>query len=824
MRLFALSLFILALSAGCAQTAAAPSKVSTSSTSSSPLPYTIVATGQNKCYDNQSEIASPKPGQPFYGQDAQYRGAQPSYKDNGDGTVSDLNTGLTWVKARGQKMTWEDAIAGAAACRVGGHSDWRMPTIKELYSLINFNGGCAGTVANSRPYLDTKYFDFAYGDESQGVRIIDCQDWSATQYIGKTMSGNPTVFGVNFADGRIKGYPKSFPNGRVAQMYARYVRGNPAYGKNDFQDNGDGTITDRATGLMWQKADSGKGLNWEEALACAANLKLAGHSDWRLPNAKELQSIVDYTRAPSVTQSAAISPLFQVTKLSDGDYPFFWSSTSHLDGPPDRQGSAAIYVAFGSATGWMQGPRLGGAGQGPMPGFGQQPSGGAGGYQLMDVHGAGAQRSDPKNGDPQNFPHGRGPQGDVIRIYNYVRCLRGGDVALSTQTTSAAPAAPAATGRGGLGGPVFGPGGGGPGGQGGLGGPGGQGMQGERRRGPGVGPSGGGPGANAPGGFGPGGQGGPGAGRRGPGGGGPGSGPGGGGPDGAAPGGFGPGGNNPGVAGTGSGLIAPAAVGISQTQTKTQSETQRPSLQYRIVGTGLTKCYDSRSEITSPKPGQPFYGQDAQYQSLKPAYKDNGDGTVSDLNTGLMWIKKPPADKCSWTDAAKVAASLNAQNFAGHNDWRLPNAKELYSIINHGKGWPYIDTKFFICEMAPQVEDQVKNTQYWTSDKSAPVGGRAEAFGVNFATGHIKAYASGMGSYVRCVRGNPDYGRNDFIDNKDKTITDRATGLMWTQQDSAKGMNWEEALATVQTKNKENFLGHNDWRLPNVKEMQSILD
>ncbi len=44
----------------------------------------------------------------------------------------------------------------------------------------------------------------------------------------------------------------------------------------------------------------------------------------------------------------------------------------------------------------------------------------------MDVHGAGAQRSDPKVGDPDNWPEGRGPQGDVIRIYNHVRCVRGG--------------------------------------------------------------------------------------------------------------------------------------------------------------------------------------------------------------------------------------------------------------------------------------------------------------------------------------------------------------------------------------------------------------
>ena len=409
--------------------------------SATPLSYPVVGTAQSECYDTHHEIPPPKPGRIFYGQDAQHPGPAPSYKDNKDGTVSDLNTGLTWVKARGEKLNWAAAIDGAASCRIGGYSDWRTPTIKELYSLINFNGCCCGTVANSKPYIDTRFFEFVYGDPSKGFRIIDCQDWSATQYVGKTMNGNPTVFGVNFADGRIKGYPKSFPGGRSAMMYVRYVRGNPAYGTNVFHDNGDGTITDRATGLMWGKADSEEGMDWEHALSYAAGVKLAGYSDWRLPNAKELQSIVDYTRAPSVTQSAAISQLFRVTKLSDGDYPFFWTSTTHLDGPPDLRGGAAIYVAFGRATGWMQphsGPpgfhtaespgtgsqHSGGPGHSSPPNFEPQPASGAGLYQLLDVHGAGAQRSDPKAGDPAEFPHGRGPQGDVIRIYNYVRLVR----------------------------------------------------------------------------------------------------------------------------------------------------------------------------------------------------------------------------------------------------------------------------------------------------------------------------------------------------------------------------------------------------------------
>lgn len=365
--------------------------------------YVIVGTGQTKCYDDRGEIAPPKPGQPFYGQDAQHPGPLPSYKDNGDGTVSDLNTGLMWVKARGEKMTWDSAVAGAKTCRVGGYADWRMPTIKELYSLINFTGffDFHAGVSGSKPYLDTKYFEFAYGDESKGERAIDCQDWSATEYIRTTMNHNPTVFGVNFADGRIKGYPK-VSRGRARVLYVRYVRGNPQYGKNDFHDNGDGTITDRATGLMWQKADSGKGLNWQQALAYAASLRTAGYTDWRLPNAKELQSIVDYTRVP------AVHPIFQSSSLPGGEHPFYWSSTTHLEGPRDRHGVNAVYVCFGRGLGWMSFPS------------------GTGQARLMDVHGAGAQRSDPKTGNPADYPQGRGPQGDVVRIYNHVRCVRSG--------------------------------------------------------------------------------------------------------------------------------------------------------------------------------------------------------------------------------------------------------------------------------------------------------------------------------------------------------------------------------------------------------------
>ena len=73
----------------------------------------------------------------------------------------------------------------------------------------------------------------------------------------------------------------------------------------------------------------------------------------------------------------------------------------------------------------------------------------------VDVHGAGAQRSDPKNGDPGDYPYGRGPQGDAIRIYNYVRLVRGGDISFSTGNPVVSTTSPDGGGGGGGGGGCF---------------------------------------------------------------------------------------------------------------------------------------------------------------------------------------------------------------------------------------------------------------------------------------------------------------------------------------------------------------------------------
>lgn len=377
--------------------------------------YPLVGTNQLTFYDNQNEITASNPGEDFFGQNANYPGTSPAYQDNGDGTVTDLVTGLMWSQTAdmngdsiidaNDKMTYEGALSNAENYRVGDYTDWRLPTIKELYSLILFSGkdvsGYSGSSTDGmKPFIDTQYFDFAYGDTGAGERIIDAQYATQTKYVDKTMQGDETLFGVNFADGRIKGYGMQL-FGRPKTFFVLYVRGNNSYGVNDFQDNGDGTITDRATRRMWMADDSGAGMNWQQALKYAEQFSFAGYDDWRLPDAKELQSLVDYSRSPATTQSGAIDPLFNCTEIKneagETDFPAYWTSTTHSNWSVVAGGYAA-YVCFGRAMGYMN--------------------------TWMDVHGAGAQRSDPKAGDPADYPQGHGPQGDAIRIYNYVRLVR----------------------------------------------------------------------------------------------------------------------------------------------------------------------------------------------------------------------------------------------------------------------------------------------------------------------------------------------------------------------------------------------------------------
>ena len=112
----------------------------------------------------------------------------------------------------------------------------------------------------------------------------------------------------------------------------------PSLGMGAFVDNQDGTVTDTVTGLMWQQATDGK-MNWEEAIRHCEGLTLAGYEDWRLPNLKELRSIVDY----SICNPAINISYFPHTLSSN-----YWSSTTHASW---TYGAWVVYFYLGYGHG-----------------------------------------------------------------------------------------------------------------------------------------------------------------------------------------------------------------------------------------------------------------------------------------------------------------------------------------------------------------------------------------------------------------------------------------------------------------------------------------
>lgn len=207
--------------------------------------------------------------------------------------------------------------------------------------------------------------------------------------------------------------------------------------------------------------------------------------------------------------------------------------------------------------------------------------------------------------------------------------------------------------------------------------------------------------------------------------------------------------------------------------------------------------------------------EDGAYKYNSPLLIDNLDGTITDSVTGLMW-QKGDSGELSYAQAILYCNNLS---LAGYDDWRLPTALEAYTLMNLQYLNPALDLTYFPNTGAEYwwTSDRQANdtTKIWSTNSGGGIGNHKKT--ETISSGGTKKF------HVRAVRDRyaPTALNSRFTDNLDGTITDEVTGLIWMAQPTSDSITWENALNYADTLN---FAGYNDWRVPNIKEIQSIQD
>jgi hypothetical protein len=260
----------------------------------------------------------------------------------------------------------------------------------------------------------------------------------------------------------------------------------------------------------------------------------------------------------------------------------------------------------------------------------------------------------------------------------------------------------------------------------------------------------------------------------------------------------------------------------------------------QISDTNQIKCYNLDYEIQCPEPGEDFYGQDGNYIINMPSFTkldslgnelsdaSSGYSMVKDNITGLIWEVKQNNDSIQeyenchdanndyvWNNAESdidnVDQFLSCINSTGvYNDWRLPDIKELMSLLDLSVYYPAIDQAIF---------PQTQMAAYWSSTIYQYDPDKMWYTKFSYGTNHQSAQSSPK--YVRAVRGRYPWPQDRFKKNDDHTITDTTTGLMWQEQLADTKKSWDDALSYCEDLE---LSGYNDWRLPNFKEILSIAD
>jgi hypothetical protein len=304
--------------------------------------YNLPDTGQTTCYDTANVVTACA----GTGQDGAYSNNPISYTDHGNGTVTDDNTGLMWQKCSiGQNndascsgaattYNWLSSQNACSALSLGGYTDWRLPAKKELMSLVDYGIGDPGPTITGTFFPNT--------DSSKY--------WSSTTTASYTLS----AWAVNFFSGEVEYSLKSGDS----SVYVRCVRGGQEETPN-LVNNGNGTVTDTRTGLVWQQGEAGA-MTWGNALSYCEGFSLGGHSDWRLPDVKELESLTDDTMSsPAVNASFFPNTDLTVpywTSSTDFNYLAFAWYVDYNDGYVsynDKGSNFAVRCVYGGHSGAM---------------------------------------------------------------------------------------------------------------------------------------------------------------------------------------------------------------------------------------------------------------------------------------------------------------------------------------------------------------------------------------------------------------------------------------------------------------------------------------
>lgn len=228
-----------------------------------------------------------------------------------------------------------------------------------------------------------------------------------------------------------------------------------------------------------------------------------------------------------------------------------------------------------------------------------------------------------------------------------------------------------------------------------------------------------------------------------------------------------------------------------------------------LPDTGQITCFDASGDVVACHDrGSSWFGQDGDYQANPMTYTGVEGGVVRDEVTGLLWEQAPSVGPLGRQAAGAYCANLDL----GGHAWRLPNRRELVTLVDFGKvagQQALIDSMFAAAQKA----------WYWTSDADPTNANRTVRVSFRYGTTATQDNAIEDG-YVRCVTGEAPVSEQQLYPvDHEVGVFDPTTGMFWQRVPSGY-LTWQAALDYC---TRLDSLGHAGWRLPDVKEAATLL-